>query len=90
MTNSCPSLANSLILNPIAVVVNAANWNTYKSGILDNCSTNNPNFTLLLVGMSANYWKLKNQWGTSWGENGYIRIKAGNTCGICSSFTFPI
>lgn len=31
------------------------------------------------------YWIVRNTWGTSWGENGYVRIKFGsNMCGKCT------
>jgi hypothetical protein len=33
---------------------------------------------------------VKNSWGTSWGEKGYITLKKGNTCGICNTASYPV
>uniref|UniRef100_A0A914QMU6 Peptidase C1A papain C-terminal domain-containing protein n=1 Tax=Panagrolaimus davidi TaxID=227884 RepID=A0A914QMU6_9BILA len=35
----------------------------------------------VIVGYSADYWIVKNSWGTNGGENGYLRLKRGiNEC----------
>jgi|688.fasta_scaffold1201561_1 C1A family cysteine protease len=75
---------------PVSVLVDASNWMFYKSGIFSNCSGNALNLAVLLVGMTDNNWKVKNQWGTSWGEQGYIRLAMGNCCSICTNGSVPL
>ena len=81
-------MANALISRPLAVGVDATNWGPYQSGVFDNCQTN-LNHGVLLVGASDKFWKVKNSWGLDWGEKGYIRLKRGNTCGICTIPSYP-
>mmetsp|Transcript_50110 Transcript_50110/g.92481 ORF Transcript_50110/g.92481 Transcript_50110/m.92481 type:complete len:421 (-) Transcript_50110:30-1292(-) len=65
---------------PVSVAV-ATDWGAqiYKSGILDSCSTN-PTIAhaMLAVGYGSKggvkYWTLQNSWGTSFGENGKMRL----------------
>lgn len=78
----CTGILNALQSRPIGVSVDANNWSPYKSGIFNNCKTS-LDHDVLLVGATDTYYKIKNSWGTSWGENGYIRLALGNTCGIC-------
>lgn len=73
------------------VEVNEALHN-YKGGVIDSpsCGTN-LDHAVLIVGfgtdeeLGVDYWKIKNTWGSSYGENGYFRLIRGkNMCGIVS------
>jgi len=69
---------------PLAVAVDAGAWSSYTGGILSNCGTN-VNHAVQAVGIDTGegYWKVRNSWGTSWGESGFIRLSYGNnTCAI--------
>jgi len=68
----------------------------YTSGVFDNskCGTN-VDHGVVVVGYgtqgTANYWIVRNSWGASWGEKGYIRIVRGkNMCAIASGPLYPI
>lgn len=40
---------------------------------------------------TSSYWKVRNSWGTSWGESGFIRLKYGaNTCAITNDPTYAV
>ena len=87
---NCIDLALMITKGTVVVGVDATNWYLYKSGIFDNCKSGSSlNFAAVLVGVSGNYWKLKNAWGPNWGQNGYIRLATGNTCGICQMSSIP-
>ncbi|CAF1458620.1 unnamed protein product [Adineta ricciae] len=80
----------SLLLTNISMKFNA-----YSTGVFDvpGCSEQpRLNHAMLLVGYGhdsttgLDYWKVKNSWGQTWGENGLIRIRRGvNMCGIASN-----
>lgn len=70
-------------MQPISAGVDATNWQFYSGGVFSNCDTD-VNSGVLIVGYTDIYWIVKNSWGLTWGESGYIRLKFGNTCGICN------
>jgi C1A family cysteine protease len=85
----CTDLVNALFERPISVAVDASAWTLYSTGVLFNCAKK-INHAALLVGVSDTYWKIKNSWGAAWGENGFIRLTTGDTCGVCQYPSYPV
>jgi hypothetical protein len=94
------ALAELLLHAPVAVAVNAdsAEFKTYTGGILDDpgCASTHVDAPMLAVGFGVDpasgkeYWKLKNFWGTAWGEGGFIRLARGkNMCGVAEYAVQP-
>ena len=82
-------LTEGLRHNPVSVAfyVNLG-FQFYSGGIFDPWMCNGqPNHGVLAVGFdlsgSKPFYKVKNSWGTGWGENGYFRIKIGTGKGTC-------
>eukprot|EP01035_Chromulina_nebulosa_P018337 gene18337-24028_t len=76
---------------PLSVCLDANNWNSYTGGILSACG-HSVDHCVQAVGVDAStggYWKVRNSWGTSWGESGFIRLAYGaNTCSITNDPTY--
>lgn len=86
--NNPAELLSALQQRPISVAVDASNWNQYRDGVFNNCGSR-LNHGVLLVGYEGNAWIIKNSWGKSWGEQGFIRLAFGNTCGVTSAASYP-
>lgn len=84
----------SLSFQPLSIGIDASAIMPYSSGIFNdpNCGTN-INHGALAVGYLAksgyvDYVTLKNSWGTSWGDEGYIYMALlGDGDGECGMYT---
>jgi len=77
---------------PLSICVDATTWQTYTSGIITkNCGTALDHCVQIVgwnVEGSTNYWIVRNSWGTTWGNKGYIYVEIGkNLCGIAQEAT---
>jgi len=91
-TAPCQETAMQQLLvtyGPLSVCLDAGPMQYYQGGI-DNpqdCDPNAIDHCVTMVGYGVEggvaYWKIKNSWGTDWGENGYYRLIRGiGACGI--------
>ena len=72
----------------VGVYANTA-FSQYGGGIFTGCPVDSANFinhAVLLVGYNdaTGSWLLKNQWTSSWGESGYMRVSYSRDCGLTS------
>ena len=82
----------------IAIEADTFEFQMYKSGVFDSstCGTS-LDHGVVLVGYGVHgsdgvpFWSIKNSWGVSWGEGGFMRIVMGrNMCGLADKASFPI
>lgn len=70
---------------PLSICIDASTWSSYKGGIMSSCGKS-VNHAVQAVGVDDSnngYWKVRNSWGRSWGESGFIRLAYGqDTCNI--------
>jgi len=83
-------------VGPPSVCVAAEDWQTYTGGILKTC-TGSVDHCVQAVGYTTSsaeaYWVVRNSWGLSWGEKGYIYLdmnsSSGDICHIQEYITVP-
>merc|ERR1711998_309568 len=89
---STNALKSAIQTGPVSVAIEAdqMSFQLYSGGVLSSGCGTNLDHGVLAVGYGSGYFKVKNSWGSSWGENGYLQISdSGNTCGIHSDASYP-
>eukprot|EP00047_Mylnosiga_fluctuans_P001529 m.220761 g.220761 ORF g.220761 m.220761 type:complete len:360 (-) comp10445_c0_seq1:44-1123(-) len=91
--NNYTAVMNAIAnIGPIAISVEADTWFSYSSGILPasgcNLQDTDIDHNVQLVGYGTeggkDYWIVRNSWGATWGESGYIRLARSSDGKPCS------
>ncbi|KAK9714565.1 hypothetical protein RND81_06G103700 [Saponaria officinalis] len=79
--NDGNALMAAVSQQPVVIAIDSRGYFPhYSSGIYDGGCSYNPNHSVTLVGYGKDdqtgkdYWLVKNSWGESWGEKGYMRL----------------
>ncbi|KAI3936590.1 hypothetical protein MKW92_021813 [Papaver armeniacum] len=80
--NNEASLLKAVSKQPVSVAIDASGqeFQFYSSGVFTGTCGTELDHGVTAVGYGTDsdgtkYWLVKNSWGTSWGENGYIRMQ---------------
>lgn len=97
--NSIDAMKQALTIQPLSIGIEADEdaFQYYKTGIISEGCGTNLDHGVLVVGYGseegADFWIVKNSWGTWWGDKGFVRISAltgTNVCGILGMPSYPI
>jgi len=87
-TNAMMTALNNKNLVLVAICATSP-FMSYKTGVFTDtsCGTKQINHAVVAVGYGTlnglNYWIIRNSWGTSWGQAGYVLFQRGtNLCGV--------
>lgn len=99
--NNEAALAAAVANQPVSVAINGEDYafRFYGSGVLGGACGTDLNHAITAVGYGtaadgSKYWLMKNSWGASWGEGGYVRIRRGvrgeGVCGLAKLASYPV
>ncbi|XP_065348053.1 procathepsin L-like [Cloeon dipterum] len=89
-------------IGPVSVAIDASHesFQFYSQGVYyePQCDSQQLDHGVLAVGYGTDeesgqdYWLIKNSWGTSWGDGGYVKIARNrdNNCGVATQASYPL
>jgi len=91
VSGSNSALESALNTSPVSVTVAADNsWQLYRSGVLSKGCTSQVDHAVIAVGYTSSDIKIRNSWGASWGEGGYVRVSTSNSNPYCLYTDSPV
>ena len=95
------AISNTVV--SIAIEADQSSFQLYKSGVFTGKCGTSLDHAVALVGYTDSYYILRNSWGLSWGQSGYMYIGKGNDpatgkpynnnagqCGLLMEASYPI
>ncbi|XP_031110033.1 senescence-specific cysteine protease SAG39-like [Ipomoea triloba] len=95
------ALLQAVASQPVSVAINGAafDFQFYQEGVFDGDCQPYLNHAVTAIGYGtagdgSKYWLIKNSWGNSWGESGYMRItrdyaQKEGLCGLARDASYP-
>ncbi|KAJ6926019.1 senescence-specific cysteine protease SAG12-like [Populus alba x Populus x berolinensis] len=99
--NNENALLQAVAKQPVSVAVEGGGYDFqfYKSGVFKGDCGTYLDHAVTAIGYGTNsdgtnYWLVKNSWGTSWGESGYMKMQRGigareGLCGVAMDASYP-
>ncbi|KAK6131931.1 hypothetical protein DH2020_034339 [Rehmannia glutinosa] len=100
--NDEQALMKAVAHQPVSVAIEAGGraFQLYQSGVFTGLCGTDLDHGVVAVGYGTekgkDYWIVRNSWGSSWGENGYIRLERNvanittGKCGIAVEASYPV